>query len=519
MPSANARAYLDTTKVSVKPSKRLRSDNEPAKKVSLLWGDEVFVVSIDGSTATVAARDHLLELPVDSLRDTPILSWYQIDCGQGDAAMLHMPDGRWLMVDAGPAKAKSNSGAGVRDFVAWKTLVDQSWKNEFDVADKRFRMTAVATHPDNDHFAGFADLENFLDRGVVGFEDVFHCGVGRFDGDRVAVSGGSGHSQLGAIVGSANPDLFVADLIDDFDDVESFSTPAPGRDYVLSGEYARWLQRLRSQRQAGADVGPLRRVDSSMRHLPGFEPTGDLADASIRLLGPVLESSSVGPRMRFLDGASKSAMKQPSRTRNGHSVVMRVDYGNVRLMLTGDLNFRSQVVLMNEHDDDELACHVAKACHHGSDDISSTFLTKMGALATLFSSGDNETHVHPRAKALALAAAATPPRPTGRKNRFLGFAEDDVEAPLIYSTELSRSVQLWKGGGVVDRHGIEVNGARVRNTPRSRRGKQIEKLSRDWMLADDLVYGMINVRTDGERIVIAVMNEGSSSFHVQELRP
>lgn len=517
--TAQARAYLDRTTMSVKPLKRARGQRDPATRIPLLWGDEVYVVKIDGGTAEVVARDHHLEIPVADLRDTPILSWYQIDCGQGDAALLHLPDGRWLMVDAGPAKARSNSGAGVRDFVAWKTFVDQSWKNIFDLPDKTFRMTAVATHPDSDHFAGFRDLNPLIDSGVVEFDRVFHCGLGRFDGERVAVANGVGHSQLGPVRGAGAPDLLVTTLIDGFDDVERLLAPSPQRPFALNGEYAAWLAELLDRHRDGAGVGPLQRVDSSMQHLPGFEPSPGSTDAAIRLLGPVVETVGSATGLRFLDGASRSAMRSPSLTRNGQSVVLRVDYGNVRLMLTGDLNFRSQVVLMNHHADDEFDCHVAKACHHGSDDISHTFLAKLGALATLFSSGDNESHVHPRARALALAAAATPLREAAGANEFMGFSEPNIDAPLIYSTELSRSVQLWKGGGVVDHLGHDVRGAQLSNTPRSRSARPIWKPSRDWLLADDLVYGLINVRTDGDRIVIAVMNEGSERFHVQELSP
>ena len=37
-----------------------------------------------------------------------------------------------------------------------------------------------------------------------------------------------------------------------------------------------------------------------------------------------------------------------------------------------------------------------------------------------------------------------------------------------------------------------------------------------WMpMATDLVYGLVNVRTDGRRILCATMKEGSSDFELQ----
>jgi hypothetical protein len=34
-------------------------------------------------------------------------------------------------------------------------------------------------------------------------------------------------------------------------------------------------------------------------------------------------------------------------------------------------------------------------------------------------------------------------------------------------------------------------------------------------MATDLVYGLVNVRTDGQRILCATMKEGSSDFDLQ----
>ena len=83
----------------------------------------------------------------------------------------------------------------------------------------------------------------------------------------------------------------------------------------------------------------------------------------------------------------------------------------VRILMTGDLNFRSQALLLKRWPAHEFACHVGKACHHGADDISWKFLKAMSPIATLFSSGDQETHVHPRALVMGMCARVIGPRP------------------------------------------------------------------------------------------------------------
>ena len=81
-----------------------------------------------------------------------------------------------------------------------------------------------------------------------------------------------------------------------------------------------------------------------------------------------------------------------------------------------------------------LLCDVAKACHHGSDDVSYQFLQAMQPAATVISSGDNEGFDHPRPS--IIAASAT----TGH----LQLGDDNLVTPLVYSTELARSIDLGK---------------------------------------------------------------------------
>jgi beta-lactamase superfamily II metal-dependent hydrolase len=516
--TAGQLAYFAKPKGSVKPTGPAHTFKLGKDRIALLWGDPVFVISLQGGVATVSAKGHHLELPVAHLMEKPLLSLYQIDCGQGDAALVHFPDDRWAMIDGGPDRGGSNSGKIAADFLYWKMFVDQSWKNEFGFRLAPFRIDAlVCTHPDADHFGGFDDMTRRVREKTLEYMAVYHCGLGRFAGESSGFANGAGFGQLGPVAASpGTKDVFVTELLDGFNDVDALSQPTLSRQWTLDGAYANWLRDLSALHGAGAGVGPLERVHHGTGHLPGFEPGN--APATVKVLGPVEETFAGKPSLRYLDGLSASALRGPSVTRNGHSIVLRIDYGDVRILLTGDLNFRSQALLLKNVPADEFRCHVAKACHHGSEDIASTFLKAMSPWATMISSGDNEKYAHPRARVLGLTGAFGELRAAGRPIEYLGLREERHVAPLIYSTELSRSIQLFEPFGAFDAAEKRLRGVLVQARGRTPSAERRRERLEDWLLGDRMVYGLINVRTDGKRILIGVMNEGDASFHVEELR-
>ena len=132
---------------------------------------------------------------------------------------------------------------------------------------------------------------------------------------------------------------------------------------------------------------------------------------------------------------------------------------------------------------------VAKACHHGAADVSTRFLACTNPVATVISSGDNESHGHPRADALGATGRH------GRGNR-----------PLIFSTELGRSAS-----NTIRRP--EVMKARLKELreviPLTENVQLRRKLTKEFdELVDRIdrsvaVYGTVQLRTDGKRIVMA----------------
>jgi len=326
-------------------------------------------------------------------------------------------------------------------------------------------------------------------------------------------------SQLGPVKGKL-PDAFLTTLIDNFADVRKYSKKAGRRNYALAGDYADWIKEL--AKLEGKGVGSLQRIHhkSNGGFLPTFEADKPV---SIKVLGPIEEKHDGKPALRYID--TNSGVSSPSITRNGLSVVLRLDYKKAKILMTGDLNFKSQAVLLKHIDASEYQSHVVKACHHGSEDVSWTFLEATDPAAVVFSSGDNESHVHPRAKILGWSAAFARKMKKGRDKSYLGLKEARLQTPLIYSTELSRSSQLWEPYEV---HSKSSDGSlnkikspyiQPRGRSESTKAEQDPAYFKKWLLSDRLIYGMVNLRTDGEIIEMGVMAESGSKFHIEKIDP
>lgn len=372
------------------------------------------------------------------LQDNKILEAYFVDVAQGDGCLLITPDDKFHLIDAGEGR---NMGAFLR------------WKFNFP----RFNgivtfENTIISHPDKDHYNGFNTIAK---EEKVRFKNVYHNGLVEREGDDL----------LGTVDGDFCTDIVIDEagldlIIDD--------------DALVGGKlYPNLMRRLRAKSEN------IKMLCSEDEYLPGYDQDSDV---KIRVLAPVPNQSDDGSRtLRWFGAKGKYG-----ETKNGHSVVVKLEYGNVRILLGGDLNIPSENHILehytginpetaDEQQTEEIIeqareifeVDVAKACHHGSADFNNVFLQTLNPIATIISSGDEEPHAHPRPDAVGA---------------FGKFGRGD--RPLIFSTELARSTKdlIIKA-----------------NPTKKELGRTVA------------VYGMINVRTDGERVVIAQKLEQAAS--------
>lgn len=159
----------------------------------------------------------------------------------------------------------------------------------------------------------------------------------------------------------------------------------------------------------------------------------------------------------------------------------------------------------------EFKCDVAKGCHHGSDDVSWSFTQAMNATATVISSGDNESHAHPRPSVVGAAGLAGHPS--------IDKGEDELKTPLVFSTEIARSVDVGKILSVnQDEAGLDPEDGGSIDYARTRAGslnpkKGSRRLNGSYVVTG-VVYGLVNVRTDGNTIMCATLNETKAKWQV-----
>jgi beta-lactamase superfamily II metal-dependent hydrolase len=462
-------------------------------QLELLWGDRVDVVSSVGPRARVRARGKEGYVDQASLGDRALLELYFIDVGQGDGILIRTPDGRHVMIDGGYKRASQPTGKNAADFVDWKFVKDYgSTSIDIDVM--------LASHNDADHYGGLWDLLNAdqnaeLDAQQVHVESFFHAGLAWWSGD-------DGRRTLGP---TSADGAYLTQLMGPRREV--LAALREDANPKLQGEWAALMSCVTQARTRGGTPTPIRRLSHVDGYVPGFEATDGAV--AIRVLGPIEYELEGKPALRNLGSSSKNT--------NGNSLLLRVDYGRARILLTGDLNAASQRALLEEYVGErvELQADVAKACHHGSDDVSYAFLSAIRPAATIISSGDNEGHDHPRPG--VVAASAT----TGH----LQIESDRIVTPLVYSTELSRSLNLGKPEALTvgdrrvegdDLASVSVD-VSVTKAGDLRPSRQTLQLGGTYLVAG-LIYGLVNVRTDGETILCATLNEKDATWQVKKFR-
>jgi hypothetical protein len=218
----------------------------------------------------------------------------------------------------------------------------------------------------------------------------------------------------------------------------------------------------------------------------------------MKILGPITVKKNGKPTLPVL-------ASNVGKTKNGHSVLLRLDYGNARILLGGDINEEAGKLVIDHltraNQLDELRVDVSKACHHGSNHFHYEFVERVNAAATVISSGDEESFSHPRPDAIGALGKC-------------GYGK----RPLVFSTELARSnkeVTRAKIKAMREMYAklIEEEAAfavlKALANPTAADTAKLDKLFKSIKKMNQEInsaltkYGMINVRTDGDKMIIA----------------
>jgi beta-lactamase superfamily II metal-dependent hydrolase len=491
---------------------RMRNQDGSKMDVYLLWGDRVRVLDTDSDRSKVFARGSVGWVPNNALGGEPLLEIYVIDVGQGDGILVVTPEGHHIVIDGGDLRTWQQTGKNAADFIDWKFFKDYRFFNERDINTTLMHLDAlIVSHADRDHYGGLHDLvkampggeEDDLNCAGITVENFYHPGL---------CPQKSGTDELGP----KQDEKFVL-LLEDRDSATSGMDGTHPLGLDIRGQYGDFIEDVLKINTKVGDPTPFNRLSHTSDFLPGFGPGGDSA-VKIKVLGPI--ETTVNGAAALADLGNQAVNK------NGHSVALRLDYGDRNFLLAGDLNDKSQKLIMDHYDDAfkaEWKVDVAKACHHGSHEQSFEFLQGLQPLASVISSGDANTYDHPRAWILGALALV------GRVIKHGSEGRSKLKAPLVYSTEIARSLNLKKieqlrrfaepqefkkpidppeetvsGDVTLSKWRVVFNkksDSAIDNQPVSKfRGMQ------------GIIYGLVNVRSDGKRLLFAVRNEGNKSW-------
>ena len=480
-------------------------DDDGDIMMMLAFGDEIEVLDDSADPISVRAVDRSDGTATGFIdgdaarRPDRILKFSMVDVQQGDGMVLETPGGKIILIDGG-------------DVPLFARHVAARFLHKAPTVDNPLEVDAiVVTHGDADHFDGLNDIRRSEDKFKLGHKKrlamhpkrLFTNGLVKLKDNR------SDDERLGATVEDGG-DLYVVDLFDDPRDAEEDDVNQTNKWFATSLDH--WEQ----------DRDPIlcQRVDASMDPSDLFDFLD--GDVEVEVLGPFVDMVPDGtgadvPGLKFLPRPPKSpevhlssggdgSGRSMSHTINGHSIVLRVTYGNVRIVLTGDMNTPAMRMMDDRLPSGSLVGEFVKAPHHGSHEFDLAALRKMKPVVAAISSGDEnefKEHIHPRATLLAGLGQSI---------------EGDVGA--IFCTELAAFFkyenECYQRSDLADFFGDKPEDEVFT-------AEELRKLFSGVPRAEDppgmfhgfrrTNFGIINLRTDGDRMLVFTY---SGEKHVHE---
>ncbi len=451
----------------------------------LAWGDEVEVIETKASHIKIALKDFtekpdgsILQTATDGfilkasgnnpplnsiikpIAEKDVLQVSFIDVQQGDGCVVESPKGKVLLIDGGENQmfarylAARYSGSSPQN----PKIID----------------CITVSHGDADHFEGLPLIlesetnDSPKKRLFINPQRVYHNGIVKRPGKKPDGVKRKDIELLGGTTKVGNQ-VFLTDLEEDFLQIDNKK---------LNGPFKKWQTALKEYKDFYGTNIISKRLDNTSAGDFDFLAAENI---NVQVLGPIIAEVNGKPALKFLrqppksvvhddeDDSPASGAYSASHTINGHSIILRLKYGNVSFMFAGDLNEEAEDILVAESAVTPVQSEILKVPHHGSADFSNKFFEAVKPLVSVVSSGDEsemKEYIHPRATLMGAL---------GKHSR--------IDRPLIFVTEL---VAFFKREGW---------------------SKVVEKSSPNKPAAEYFgfsraAYGIVHVRTDGKRILV-----------------
>lgn len=478
------------------------SGNHKAQTNVLAWGDEVEV--INETDKQVEIKMFVFnELPDGSIKPEQVSGFIKkksknnkvvidkkevlkvdfVDVQQGDGSVVETPEGDIILIDGG-------------DNQLFARYLASRFRGTSENKPKEISCILV-THGDADHFLGLPEIQKSENnptkwkRLFIKPQNVFHNGLVKRP-SRINNQAVPDKELLGATKSVTNPltnkkVTIITELEDNLLSVADDKMNVP---------FKTWKKVLEIyNNRSPINIRRLQKGDDAVFNFLRDEKL------KIQVLGPITIKSGNNEGLKFLGEPPKGVRIgdevlsledenfkgfSASHTINGHSVILRLNYGKFNFLFAGDLNDEAERILTKAHENGDLnlQSEVLKVPHHGSADFSSAFFKAVAPAVSVISSGDEserKEYIHPRA---SLVGAL------GKYSR--------TDEPLIFVTELAA---FFKVEGFIspEFHALTAKGIaaikkkiKVVDPPKR---KKFFSFSR-------AAFGIIKVRTDGERLLV-----------------